>query len=83
MDSNLGKSSRESRSPETGKPVPTPPGFCCKSPTRAHHWIISGNIGRCKYCLKEKEFAPPKRDPLGRYYPPERSKGRPPKYEGK
>ena len=27
---------------------------CNKSPTVAHHWIINGNMMKCKYCHEEK-----------------------------
>lgn len=35
------------------------PSFCQKSPTEAHHWVIQGGTGQCKYCLAERHFPPP------------------------
>lgn len=32
------------------------PWQCDRSPTSAHHWVIQGRIGQCKYCLVEREF---------------------------
>jgi hypothetical protein len=27
---------------------------CGKNPTGAHHWIINGNMMKCKYCHEER-----------------------------
>ena len=29
---------------------------CKDSPTGAHHWLINGHCGCCKYCGEEREF---------------------------
>ena len=37
--------------PNKGKPW-----YCRESPTGAHHWIITGSEGRCKYCTARREM---------------------------
>lgn len=50
------------RDKKTGRFVPNSnkneDWYCQKSPTGAHHWIISENIGQCRYCQITKEFSP-------------------------
>lgn len=31
---------------------------CPKSPTGAHHWVITGSRGRCRHCGAGREFNP-------------------------
>ncbi len=33
--------------------------YCQKSPTGAHHWIITTHQGRCKYCQAVQELPTP------------------------
>ena len=32
------------------------PWYCQKSPTGAHHWIITAHQGQCKYCQAEQDL---------------------------
>ena len=54
FDSTLGRHGGTSYRGEDGRFAPNPnkgkPWYCQKSPTGAHHWIIIGQEGRCKYC---------------------------------
>ena len=34
----------------TPNPNKEKPWYCQKSPTGAHHWIITAHQGQCKYC---------------------------------
>jgi len=47
-----GTGGRFTPSPNKGKTW-----YCQKSPTGAHHWIVTGHEGRCKYCHTLCELA--------------------------
>jgi len=60
FDSTLGRHGGTRYRGEDGHFASNPnkekPWYCQKSPTGAHHWIIIGHDGRCKYCHALCEF---------------------------
>ncbi len=60
-DSTLGRHGGTTYRGEDGDFASNPnkekPWYCQKSPTSAHHWIIIGHEGRCKYCRALCEFS--------------------------
>jgi len=63
FDSTLGRHGGTRYRGEDGHFASNPnkekPWYCQKSPTGAHHWIIIGYKGRCKYCRALCEFPTP------------------------
>jgi hypothetical protein len=60
FDATLGRHGRTRYRSDDGRFAPNPnkgkQWYCQKSPTSAHHWIIIGYGGRCKYCRELREL---------------------------
>ncbi|MBM4432993.1 MAG: hypothetical protein FJ025_03245 [Chloroflexi bacterium] len=61
FDARLGRHGGSRYRGPDGRFVPNPnrakPWYCQKSPTSAHHWMITGQKSRCKYCRAEQEMS--------------------------
>jgi len=61
FDSSLGRHGGTRYRDDDGRFAPNPnkdkTWYCQKSPTGAHHWLITRQEGRCKYCGALSELA--------------------------
>jgi len=61
FDQSLGRHGGSRYRGADGRFTPNPnmgkPWYCQKSPTGAHHWIITAHQGLCKYCQAVQDLS--------------------------